>query len=81
MSFGLKPLLRSVDFKSPLQIYEQILKLPNKSREKMCEILRYVSEQATNKAATAAPAAMAASVVVMTHFQSMGLWSLGFSAR
>ena len=34
MSFGLKPLLRSVDFKSPLQIYEQILKHPNKSGEK-----------------------------------------------
>ena len=47
----------------------------------MSETLRYVSEQATNKSATAANAAMAAMKVVATHFQSTGLRSLGFSAR
>lgn len=47
----------------------------------MYEALRYVSEQATNNAATAAAAAIAAMKVVTTHFQSMGLRSLGFSAR
>ena len=47
----------------------------------MSEALGYVSEQATNNAATAANAAIAAIKVVATHFQSMGLRSLGFSAR
>ena len=43
----------------------------------MSEALRYVSEQATNNAATAANAAIK---VVATYFQSTGLRSLGFSA-
>ena len=47
----------------------------------MKEALRQVTEQATNNAATAAAAAIAAMKVVATHFQSIGLRSLGFSAR